>query len=274
MVTGELMQSRSRFSLPPLAGVPVLLYHGIYKEAGIPDETAKYQLSLDLFRAHLATISTARIRVGLLSDLTVDIAAAGGAPEAILTFDDGWASDYRFVFPALQAASLRAEFFVNTGLLDQPGYLCWKEVIEMDRAGMSFQSHGHDHVDLSRLSQRQVREQLARSKSLLQDRLGAEVTALAVPYGLLGRQLVDIAEIVGYQTICCSRCWPAAPGARIVNRVAIYRNATTKHLRHILAKNPLWFWRRRVRSSVIYLPKRVALGRWPSFLGVRTLQGH
>ena len=39
-----------------------------------------------------------------------------------------------------EAAGARAEFFINTATIGQPGYLTWGQVAEMHRAGMSFQS--------------------------------------------------------------------------------------------------------------------------------------
>ena len=265
-------KSGAWFPRRSLSGVPVLLYHGVRgKEETVDAHEKKYWLSLERFQAHLATIRTAGLQVGLLRELNQE-SASSPVPQAVLTFDDGRASDYQLVFPALQAASLRAEFFINTAMLNRAGYLTWQEVREMHRAGMSIQSHGHEHVDLSRLSQRQLREQLVRSKHLLEDRLGGEVTALSIPYGLLNPRVLVAARGIGFQQVCCSRYWPAARGAWLVNRATIYAGTTTTHLQRILAKDPLWYWRQKLRSGFLYLPRRLALAYWPAHFGVRSLQ--
>ena len=55
------------------------------------------------------------------------------------TFDDGRATDYEVAFPLLLAAGVRAEFFVNTATIERAGHLTWSQIMEMHRAGMSFQ---------------------------------------------------------------------------------------------------------------------------------------
>jgi len=271
MATGQLEKGRLR--LPALPGVPVLLYHGFFGNGEVPPvQGKKYWLSVERFQAHLAAMWRSGTRLRLLGDPLDAPPASGPTSEAILTFDDGWEASYRLAFPLLQAASVRAEFFVCTALLDQPGYLRWGEVVEMSRAGMSFQSHGHDHVDLARLTPRARYNQLMRSKSLLEDRLGRPVTALAAPYGLLNRQLVEEARRVGYRVICSSHYWPAQRGAEVIGRATIYASTTARDLSRILAKDPLWYWRHRLRSSFIYLPRRLALSYWPAQFGVQTLQ--
>ncbi len=269
MAKGQLITRRRWVPLPTLPGLPVLLYHGIGEEDKAPDRAAKYWLSPGLFRDHLSALRTAETRIRLLRELSPGQLESDGKPKAVLTFDDGCASDYEIVFPALQAASFRAEFFVTTKLLGRPGYLSWSQVIEMQRWGMSFQSHGHEHVDLSRLPEPKLYQQLAYAKHLLEDRLGMEVAALALPYGLSNHRVLTLAKTVGYKTVCCSRYWPARPGAEVVNRVAIHASTTPAQVRRILAKDPLWYSRQAIRSGLFYLPKRVALSYWPGYFGVQ-----
>lgn len=258
--------------LPTLPGVPVLLYHGIRHDgAALTGRDKKYWVSIGRFQAHLSAIKDAGFDVVLLRHLQM-ISGAWTRPQVVLTFDDGHSSDYHSAFPALLAASMRGEFFVNTAELDRPDYLRWSELLELHRWGMSIQSHSHRHVDLSRLSADQLGEQLGRAKSLLEDRLGAPVTALAVPYGLLNRRVVMTARAVGYQVVCGSRCWPASPRSPVVSRAAIHATTTVARLRRILAGDPLWYVPQRVRSGLLYLPKCVALYCRPSLLGVQTLQ--
>ncbi len=261
------------FKWPRVSGVPVLLYHGIHAgDLSSLRWEKKYWISVSQFRAHLAALRTMGIRTGLLHDLCGERLDSDGLPQAVLTFDDGQVSDYQFAFPLLEESSLRAEFFVNTALIDQPGYLSWQQLKEMCRAGMSFQSHGHNHVDLSRLPRPQLRAQLVLSKTNLEDRLGTAVTALAVPYGLLNSRTIDTALEVGYRTICCSRYWTTKRNATEVNRVAIYDSTGTAQFRRILAGDPLWYLRHRLRGAILFLPKRVALSYWPTGFGVETLQ--
>ena len=100
--------------LPTLPGVPVLLYHGIRHDgAALTGRDKKYWVSIGRFQAHLSAIKDAGFDVVLLRHLQM-ISGAWTRPQVVLTFDDGHSSDYHSAFPALLAASMRGEFFVNT----------------------------------------------------------------------------------------------------------------------------------------------------------------
>src|SRR5688572_23873675 len=134
-----------------LNGVPVLLYHGL-TAAGMPDvprRAQKYWVPVTQFRDHLDHIRASGHEVRLLDGLwTSPDTLDREARSAVITFDDGNASDHRLALSALVERDMRAEFFINTATIDTHGYLSWRDIGEMQRAGMSFQSHSHDHVDL------------------------------------------------------------------------------------------------------------------------------
>ena len=255
-----------------LSGAPVLMYHGL--GASVPAEVrgreSKYWVTPAAFARHLAQIREAGQRVRRLYDYW------SGEPDAtenqsavVLTFDDGRATDYEIAFPLLLAAGARAEFFVNTATIERSGHLTWSQIVEMHRAGMSFQSHAHDHVLLPGLPERLLRNELQTSKRLIEDRVGRGVDFLAAPYGLLDRRVMDTAREVGYQAVCNSFTWPARPGGTVVNRVAVYRDTTGARFAGILGRQPSAYLPSVARTALTYLPKRVLLKVRPDQLGAR-----
>src|SRR5258708_22216916 len=160
--------------------------------------------------------------------------AGSEKPSVVITFDDGCDSDYRFAFSMLQSAGATASFFVNTSNIGRPGYLNWGQIREMQHFGMSFQSHSHDHVYLTRLSSHEVVVQLTRSKLILQDRLGQSVDFLAAPYGDLNQGVLTAASEAGYHAVCSSHNWPALQGSRVIPRVALYRKTALAGFLHLL----------------------------------------
>ena len=155
----------------------------------------------------LATIREHRYRVVRLYDAWAphEEGERSARPAVVLTFDDGRAADYEIAFPILLAAGARAEFFINTARVGQPGYLTWARIAEMHRAGMSLQSHAHDHVALPALSPRLLKNELKTSKRLIEDFLGRAVDFLAAPHSPLDRRVVDAAQEAGYHAVCASR---------------------------------------------------------------------
>ncbi len=275
MATGQLKPTCFPDRFPRLEGVPVFLYHGITASAGsqFPFRERKYWVHGLQFCDHLCLIHMDTYRVKPLPELwSAPNRLRDGKRRAAITFDDGLESHYQVAFPLLLEIGLRADFFVNTADIGRRGYLTWRQVAEMQRAGMSFQSHGHEHVDLSRLSARALENELRNSKRLLEDRLGSEVEFLAAPYGLLSRQVVEVARAVGYRAVCSSRSWPARPGASTLNRIAVYRHTGPGEFRALLMGNPVPYFGRAVGAIARNIPRRILL-RWrPELLGVRVLE--
>lgn len=260
----------------PLGGVPVLLYQGMAGSVApreSPVRPDKYRVAAADFRAQLADIKRIGYDAARLDEVW------GRAPDGrvgrklALTFDDGRAEDYEVTFPALLEAGMPGEFFVNTATVGQDGFLSWAQIAEMHRAGMSFQSHGHEHAALTRLPINRLRWQLGESKRRIEDRLGAVVHFLAVPYGLVSRSIVDVAGQVGYRAVCTSRSWPARPGKLTVPRVTVYRHTSLDEFRRLLAGDVAFYVARAVRAALAYVPKHLILRVRPSMLGVRVLAG-
>jgi peptidoglycan/xylan/chitin deacetylase (PgdA/CDA1 family) len=61
--------------------------------------------------------------------------------------------------------------------------LTWTQILEMRDAGMAFGCHGIHHLNLALASDDVVRGEATTSKQRLEERLGADVTLFAYPFG-------------------------------------------------------------------------------------------
>ena len=272
MATGELTMNRP--AVPGVRGVPIFMYH-VLTDPSEPvgsDGGTKYRLPAAVFREHLALIKRHGFQSALVGRLWARQDSTGGQPAVGLTFDDGDVSNYTLAYPTLVEAGARADFFVNTATVGRPGFLSWPQIAEMQRAGLAFQSHSHDHVVLVGLPAAALERQLRDSKRLLEDRLGAPVDFLAAPYGLLDRRVVRAAREVGYRAVGTSWNWPARPGAKTMSRIAVYRTTTAVDFSRLLQGRPSILVRRMARALLAHIPKRVLLRVRPSWLGVQVLE--
>ncbi|MBI2953556.1 MAG: polysaccharide deacetylase family protein [Chloroflexi bacterium] len=122
----------------------------------------------------------------------------------MLTFDDGNASDYTIAYPELCGRNYNGLFFITTGSVGTDHHMTWGQIKEMAEGGMVIGSHTHTHRWLPRLSLAEIREELGRSKMILEDKLGREVAFFGVPGGYYNRQVLQAANDVGYRLICTS----------------------------------------------------------------------
>ncbi len=256
-------------SQPP--GVPVLMYHGIAgPETGpVPKAEGKYWIDAPQFTGQLEKILSSGYLVAPVRDLWwVKNYPQGSSPLAI-TFDDGHATDYTVAYPLLLEFGFRADFFINTAFVGSRGYLTWSQIVELQKAGMSIQSHGHEHVDLTHLSPQELSRQLGHSKRLLEDQIGRPVEFLSVPYGLVNSRVIGEALSGGYSAVCTSRPWPARMGEAEINRMAIHRQMSCKRFESLLARKIWPYAAALLRQALLYLPKQLFLRLNPGALTVQ-----
>lgn len=270
-----LIQAASFSKKFRLDGFAVALYHGVGDPAkyGIPSRERKYWVSRNQFERQLRVINELGCRVHPLHEAwRANPAAEGSARLTALTFDDGRVSDYEAAFPSLCVRRYLADFFINPSNVGKPGYMNWRQIVEMASAGMSFHSHGMHHVDLSSLSAAKLRVELVSSKAEIEARVGKPVRYLGAPYGLLNREVLRVAVEEGYQAVCSSRNWPAWPGALEVPRAAVFVNTDDDEFRRLIARHPYHYLARSARSALLHWPKRLLLKTRPEALTVHKLK--
>ncbi len=253
----------------PIRQMSVLLYHGVVRAlpAGIARREKKYWMDAGDFRRHAALLGSSAHSVVSLQDgwrartfpppVPSLVQRPPQSAPVVLTFDDGWESDGSTVWPLLADAGLPATFFVNTATLGRPGHLRWSQVRRMSAEGASFQSHGHRHVDLTRLGPQTLRTELRMSKDLLEGWAKTPVQFLAVPYGRVNRREVDAALDAGYRAVCTSDPAPAVPGAATVSRIAIHAGTRPEQLARLIAGCLIPFWTRRARGALLAPAKQL-----------------
>lgn len=184
---------------------------------------------------------------------------AGASPaRVLLTFDDGRSSDHDVATEALLRRGMRADFFINPANVGKPGYASWVALREMSSAGMSIQSHGYEHRYFTGIPAVRLREELKRSKSVIEDRIGAPVTLLAPPGGRMPHGLAGLARTCGYERVVSSRPGRIAdPSALVLPRMAVTTRITPNEFDQWIRGQGSSIWRRRVVYSGLAAAKRI-----------------
>jgi peptidoglycan/xylan/chitin deacetylase (PgdA/CDA1 family) len=243
-----------------LPGVPVFVYHGRSDDQpGSPAlRERKYWVPGNELRDQFAFLRDMRYRAVSLSELWAR--EFSGPDSVVITFDDGMQSDYDIAYPLLGEYHIRSHFFVNTATVGTKGHVTWAQLAEMQRGGMSIQSHAHDHVYLSRLGTEAIRAQLATSRALLEERLGHPVQFLAAPYGDYDQRVVALAEETGYRALCTSRGVPAQVTRGLVDRTVVYGGMRIREFAAFVRRAPSAFGARLLVASCKAVPKRIWIG--------------
>lgn len=175
----------------------VLVYHAIGEETGY-----FYVLKEEVLSKHLA----------YLHDRGIQVTSGGGegpsteGNRVVLTFDGCRSADWAYtqVLPLLQSHGYPAFFFLTTSLIGGPRYLTASQVRELASLGMTIGSHSHTHPTLTRVSPPELRQELKKSKEVLEDILGEPISSISIPDGPYNQAVLDAAREAGYRQVFTS----------------------------------------------------------------------
>lgn len=177
--------------------VPVLNYHQINDR----DENA-LTVHTDQFEAQMKYLADNGYHV--ITPLEMIEAWDKGSPlpekPVIITFDDGYADNYRNAFPILQKYQLKGTIFLISDYVSTyPNYLTWTQINEMQDSGLiDFESHTLSHEQLDGTSPEETWNQLDGSKKALEWHLGKDINFLAYPCGSYDEELQQLVKKAGY----------------------------------------------------------------------------
>lgn len=146
-------------------GIPLFLYHNVNPKSNVTPE---------LFEEHLKIIKDMNMKTITISDY---YSKGAGLNTVLLTLDDGYYDNYKYVFPLLKKYNVRATIFLNTLYVKEKreiepelksyydanyeairnllqgknigteDYMSWEEIKEMYDSGLvDFQAHSHKHT--------------------------------------------------------------------------------------------------------------------------------
>lgn len=194
----------------------ILLYHSVHPSAD-PADRMGLRVHPDRFREQMAWLQDMGYAVVPLSTVVEHLRAnhSKTSRTVAITFDDGYADVASHALPILRQHGFSATLFVSTGWLQAPPEastywdrwprMGWGDLAAALADGMSIGSHGVTHRPWTRLSPPELRDELRRSKTELEDRLRASVETLSYPHGRFTPHVQAAVREAGFAAACCSR---------------------------------------------------------------------
>jgi len=177
--------------------VPVLMYHGINNR----DKITKLSVSPESFARQMKFLRDHNYNVITLDKIIpyVERRERPPAKTVAITFDDGFMNNYKYAYPALKRYRIPATIFIWVKRVGKPGYLGWKELKEMTDSGLvAIGSHTISHAWLPALDDRQLEDEVAGSKRILEEHLGRPVNLFCYPVGAFNKKVQESVKRAGY----------------------------------------------------------------------------
>lgn len=235
-----------------------LMYHDVVADrAPGAGSDAFFSVTERTFTHHLRLMRDA----GLAGCSIADALVGGENDRVAISFDDGTLGQAVRAFPALARNGMKATFFITTDWVGRPGFATWSQLREMRAAGMAIESHTHTHPFLSELSERDLRDELSRSRDLLAEQLGAIPRMIALPGGdAPRRELRRIIGEEGYEVVATSR-WGVngrrnAETCPSIRRCTVRGQSSDHAFLSVTAGDPWLRLRKRAREELLAFVRR------------------
>ncbi len=191
--------------------VPILLYHHISDEE-FSNGNEISMISQADFRLHMKAIKVNFTPISLRHYLEyincVDGSVTLPKNPIMVTFDDGYLSNYEIAYPILKALDIPATIFVVTdtvgetaegGKVNYP-HFNWEQAREMEKSGLiEIQSHTASHKELTTLEPKDMIMELRKSKYTIEKNLGKTCDMIAFPHGSYDSSILKAATSAGYK---------------------------------------------------------------------------
>lgn len=242
--------------LNPLDFIPVFTYHRL---AGPEDIRSRFDFSSAAFLSHLEALAARRARCVVPEDIFGTASQEAAVPDnaVMITFDDGYESDYHTALPLLGRFGFKAVTFITSNLVGKPGYLTWDKIRELANSGFSVQSHSLNHRFLTTLSPAELLTELRSSKEAIEDATGSKVDYVAAPGGRYSGAVVEAAAAVGYKGIFNSKpgyTLSKDSGIYVINRFVLKNTISISGFKSISRKDPIAL----IKASAAYSAKNLA----------------
>jgi peptidoglycan/xylan/chitin deacetylase (PgdA/CDA1 family) len=117
----------------------------------------------------------------------------------VITFDNGYASQYTNALPVLKRLGwVGVENIQLLGLPQSQGGLTDQQVRGLLAAGWELDTQGMSHADLIRLDSAGLQYQIAHARQLLRSRYGASVNWFCYPSGHYDSTVIDAVRAAGF----------------------------------------------------------------------------
>jgi len=196
-------QPRAAFSVRGLSAqntrIPILMYHVV---SMAPPATPNRELWVapENFQAQMQALQAHGYTGVSLQEAYAAWTGHGALPPhpVVVTFDDGYLSDYTRAAPVLKA--LRWPGVLNLVLHNiGPAGLTAHQIRALLHDGWELDSHTIDHPDLTTLAPQELRRQLVASRRTLRRRFEVPVNFFCYPSGRLNATVVAAVKAAGYR---------------------------------------------------------------------------
>ena len=179
-------------SQPEPEGFPILEYHIVQEKN--PDRAYAYNVPPADFEQQLDYLEQEGYTTISIRDF---LRAKKGLQELpakpiILTFDDGYETNYTELLPILERRGLKATIFMVANDIGRERYLSWDQLKDIQHRGVEIGSHTANHLPLTEMDIAKARDEAKLSKLLMEWNGMDTIYTLSYPNGKYDDEITQV----------------------------------------------------------------------------------
>ena len=161
--------------------INVIYYHDIVKGEGYKSQ----KTNLELFKKHMQYLVDNGYRTYTFEDLEQSENLVYKKNSVLITFDDGWRSNYTEIFDFMKEKGIKYNIFLEAGNVEtNEEYLTWDMVREMYASGIvGFGAHTYTHPDMSDISKIDLGKEFNQANEKITAETGITPKDFCYPFG-------------------------------------------------------------------------------------------
>lgn len=161
--------------------INVIYYHDIVGGEGYGSQ----KTNIELFKSHMRYIKENGYKTYTFSELDNEDNLKFNKKSVLITFDDGWRSNYTAIFEFMKELGIKYNIYLEAGNVgENEDYLSWDMVREMRDSGIvGFGAHTYTHPDMSDVSKIDPELEFKKANEKVFSETGIVLRDFCYPFG-------------------------------------------------------------------------------------------
>lgn len=174
----------------------LIYYHDVVSEKG----SSYMQISTKKFYKQMEYLKDSGYNTLNYNDLEDESWGYNNEDKNVLiTFDDGWISNYEVVYPIMKKLNLKFNIFLEVGAIDhKENHLTWDMINLMKESNLvSFGAHTYNHIDARTIDKNNLDIEIIMANNLIEEKTGLIVKDFCFPYGYYNENTISYLDDIG-----------------------------------------------------------------------------
>lgn len=190
-----------------------LMYHRISPDENLQND---FTITPKQFEDDIAYLISKGYQFFTAKELSYATSVLPANKIAVITFDDGYASDYLYALPILEKYNAKATFFVVGSLIDTEGYMTSEQLKLLSQSpyaeigNHSYINHSYlpeEITDVYTNSTYKAMSDFETNARFISKIIGKPVTAISYPYGVYNKVMDYSFKSRKYTRFCSDEAW-------------------------------------------------------------------